>query len=63
LIVTTEKDATRLHLQREAINKIGATVVVVPIKVEFLFEGTAPFQQRMVSYVEQATSEYRMPFE
>ncbi|MBS1782239.1 MAG: tetraacyldisaccharide 4'-kinase [Bacteroidetes bacterium] len=63
MIVTTEKDATRLHLQREAINKIGATVVVVPIKVEFLFEGTAPFQQRIVSYVEQATSEYRMPFE
>ncbi|MBS1589963.1 MAG: tetraacyldisaccharide 4'-kinase [Bacteroidetes bacterium] len=63
LIVTTEKDATRLHLQREAINKIGATVVVLPIKVELLLEGTALFQQRMISYVEQAVSEYRMPFE
>ena len=36
-ILTTEKDATRLVLQRQELNNLGIEIYVLPIFVEFLF--------------------------
>lgn len=37
VIVTTEKDATRLHLKQETLMSLQVPVIVLPIEVRFLF--------------------------
>ncbi len=52
LIVTTEKDAARLHLHHDRLRAEGWTIAVVPIQVEFLFREAASFGKKVVDYVE-----------
>lgn len=59
VIVTTEKDATRLHLQRERLVKLGAPVIVLPIQVAFLFGQGPMFDQRVIQYVDTDLADHR----
>ncbi len=61
VIVTTEKDATRLHLQMEKLKELDVPVVVLPIEIELLF-GKGPVFDRIVEqYVEQTIMENNPP--
>ena len=65
VIVTTEKDATRLHLQKEKLAALKTQVIVLPIKINFLFQEAETFDRLVGSYVESALEEHRqygMPF-
>jgi len=59
LIVTTEKDATRLHLQREKLRELGVQIAVLPIKVQVLLGKEAEFNDIVIYYVEQALVDHR----
>lgn len=59
LIVTTEKDATRLHLQREKLADWNLPVVVLPITIRILLGGEKALNERLLSYVEKALAEHR----
>lgn len=58
IIVTTEKDATRLHLQTEKLVALGAKLVVLPIKVQLLFGRETEFEQIVMNYMERAMAEH-----
>lgn len=57
LIVTTEKDATRLHLHADKLQEWGVQVVVLPIQVSFFFNGAAVFDNAINSYIEKEISD------
>lgn len=57
VILTTEKDATRLHLHAEKLKEWGVTIAVMPIQVSFLFNQGSEFDQLILNYVEQAVHE------
>ena len=59
IIVTTEKDATRLHLQTEKLKAMNVRVAVLPIKVHILFDGGELFNDLVHSYVEKALEAHR----
>ena len=59
VIVTTEKDATRLHLQREKLVELGAPVIVLPIRVRFLLDSETRFNSRVTEYLDVALAEHR----
>jgi len=59
VIVTTEKDATRLHLQKEKLSALNTQVIVLPIKISFLFHEAAQFDRLVNTYVEPALGEHR----
>jgi tetraacyldisaccharide 4'-kinase len=59
VIVTTEKDATRLHLQKEKLSALNTQVIVLPIKISFLFHEAAQFDRLVNAYVEPALGEHR----
>lgn len=59
VIVTTEKDATRLHLQREKIREWGLPVAVLPIRVTLLFGKEQAFDDLVGQYVEKALADHR----
>jgi tetraacyldisaccharide 4'-kinase len=54
IILTTEKDATRLALHHDYLAANSMEVYVLPIQVQFLFEGNAAFdaaiQQRLLEF-------------
>jgi tetraacyldisaccharide 4'-kinase len=52
IIVTTEKDATRLHLYRDRLLAAGLPIVVLPVEVEVLFGEGAAFDARVTAFVE-----------
>lgn len=58
-ILTTEKDATRLHLQQEKLLALGLPIIVLPIRIYFLFGEAERFNSRVMAYVEQAVAEHR----
>jgi tetraacyldisaccharide 4'-kinase len=58
IIVTTEKDATRLHLQLEKLRSLQVPVVVLPIRVSILFGGADRLNNIVLSYVEKALGEH-----
>jgi tetraacyldisaccharide 4'-kinase len=58
VIVTTEKDATRLHLQKDKLAALNTQVIVLPIKISFLFQETAQFDGLINAYVEPALEEH-----
>ncbi len=59
-MVTTEKDATRLLLQKEKLELLKTPVVVLPIRVVFLLDGAAAtFQNRVLGYLDEALAEHR----
>ncbi len=57
IIVTTEKDAARLHLHFDKLKDWNIPIVVVPIAVTVLFEKGAEFDEIVLKYVEQAVAE------
>ncbi len=52
IIVTTEKDAARLHLFRDMLAEWEIPIVVLPIRVEFLFDGGPDFDRTVLSYIQ-----------
>ncbi len=52
MIVTTEKDAARLHLHHDQLRAEGWTIAVVPIQVAFLFGEGGAFEKKVLEYVE-----------
>ena len=61
IIVTTEKDATRLHLHKELLEQWNLPVMVLPIEVNFLFEEGFLFDERINQYVDYMTLENLEP--
>ena len=59
VIVTTEKDATRLHLQKEKLSALNTQVIVLPIEISFLFHEGEQFDRLINAYVEPALGEHR----
>ncbi|RYE25819.1 MAG: tetraacyldisaccharide 4'-kinase [Sphingobacteriales bacterium] len=57
VIVTTEKDAARLHLHADKLTQWGIDLVVLPIKVSFLFNNGNDFDDIVLGYVAQTTLE------
>lgn len=50
LVVTTEKDETRLH-RLPLSEEVKAHLYVLPIEVEFLFGGQTAFNKKILDYV------------
>lgn len=57
IIVTTEKDAARLHLHAEKLALWGITIAVVPIQVSFLFNAGTAFDSLILGYTERTINE------
>ncbi|OSZ78521.1 tetraacyldisaccharide 4'-kinase [Chitinophagaceae bacterium IBVUCB1] len=55
-IITTEKDATRLHLHADKLKDWGVQIAVLPIQVSFLFNGYIAFDNAINSYIESEIS-------
>ena len=51
MIVTTEKDATRLINLEELSNEVKANLYALPIKVKFMLEQEEKFNYKIISYV------------
>ena len=51
LIITTEKDATRLSLAKGLSDEVRSALYVLPIKVCFLQEQAEVFNQQIIDYV------------
>lgn len=51
LLITTEKDAARLRLHKEALQSIETDVAVLPISITFLHHEQALFNQNIIDYV------------
>jgi tetraacyldisaccharide 4'-kinase len=45
IILTTEKDATRLQLHQDYIQSLGLKIYCIPLEVHFLFEAEDAFKQ------------------
>jgi len=57
VIVTTEKDAARLHLHFDKLKDWGITIAVLPISVTILFDKAAEFDAIVLKYVEKVVIE------
>ena len=57
IIVTTEKDAARLHLHYDKLQAWGVTIAVIPIAVSVLFNKGYEFDMSVIRYVEQSVAE------
>jgi tetraacyldisaccharide 4'-kinase len=51
IILTTEKDAMRLHLHRELIVKLELPIYVLPIEVDFLFDEGGVFDEVVKTFL------------
>ena len=60
VIVTTEKDAARLHLHYEKLKEWNVRIVVLPIAVSFLFNRGTEFDSVVLQYVYQTVAENQM---
>lgn len=59
IIVTTEKDATRLHLQTDKLNRFEGRLAVLPIKVRILFGQEQILGENILSFVDKTVGEHR----
>ena len=57
MIVTTEKDAARLHLHLDKLKDWNITIAVLPIAVEVLFNKGPEFDTAVIKYVDSAVAE------
>ncbi len=57
ILVTTEKDAARLHLHADKIREWNIPLIIAPITVAFLFNGGNDFDSIVLSYVEKTITE------
>lgn len=53
-IITTEKDAVRLHLLKDSITAMQLPIAVVPVEVQFLFNEADSFNSYIFDYVADA---------
>lgn len=58
VIVTTEKDAARLHLHKDKLQEWGIQIIVLPIAVEILLGKGYEFDQLVTRYTEKALAEH-----
>ncbi|HQE12879.1 MAG TPA: tetraacyldisaccharide 4'-kinase [Flavipsychrobacter sp.] len=58
LIVTTEKDAARLHLHQEKLQSWKLPIAVQPIKIEILFNEEARLNATLLQYVATTLEEH-----
>ena len=63
IILTTEKDATRLHLQREAIKDWPMQLAVLPIAVSILFNEGEKLDKAVMDYVDSIANENDIEYE
>lgn len=56
LVVTTEKDAVRLHLLQPRLEQLGLKVAVIPVEISFLFGEGNSFNNYIFDYIEGATT-------
>ena len=59
LILTTEKDATRLHLHADRLRELQLPIAVLPVTVGILFGKEDAFNQKIETYTRQALAAYR----
>jgi tetraacyldisaccharide 4'-kinase len=52
LVVTTEKDAVRLHLLQPHLSALGLSMAVMPVEISFLFGEADSFNNYIFEYVE-----------
>ncbi len=57
IIVTTEKDAARLHLHMDKLRAWDITIAVLPIKVEVLFNKGEQLDNTIIAYTERVIAE------
>ncbi|RYD59013.1 MAG: tetraacyldisaccharide 4'-kinase [Sphingobacteriales bacterium] len=62
VIVTTEKDAARLHLHMDKLKDWGIKIVVLPIEISFLFERGNDFDGLVLNYIEKTITENQTIF-
>lgn len=53
LVLTTEKDAARLHLFAERLKEWNLPLAVLPIRTEFLFDDGQAFDSGILGYIER----------
>ncbi len=53
VIVTTQKDATRLMLHDTLINSLGLTIIVIPLSISFLFNAQHQFNSLVLQHLQQ----------
>jgi tetraacyldisaccharide 4'-kinase len=63
LIVTTEKDAARLHLHADKLKDLGVQIAVLPITVSVLFNEGYDFDSIVLNYVEKTITENQVYYE
>lgn len=56
LVVTTEKDAVRLHLLQARLQQLGLNVAVMPVEISFLSGGSNSFNNYIFDYIEGAST-------
>lgn len=61
-IVTTEKDAARLHLHMNKLQQWGMKIIVLPIEISFLFGKGNEFDNIVLDYTEKTIAENQTIF-
>lgn len=56
LVVTTEKDAVRLHLLQARLEQMGLHMAVIPVEISFLFGEGNSFNNYIFDYIEGAST-------
>jgi len=56
LVVTTEKDAVRLHLLQPRLEQMGLQMAVIPVEISFLFGEGNSFNNYIFDYIEGAAT-------
>lgn len=56
-IITTEKDAARLHIHADKLQSWGIEILVMPIQVSFLNGGGAVFDKQILDFTETTINE------
>lgn len=56
LVVTTEKDAVRLHLLQPRLQQLGLNMTVIPVEISFLFGEGNSFNNYIFDYIEGAAT-------
>ncbi len=62
IIVTTEKDAARLHLHIDKLRDWGIQIAVLPIAIKVLLGKDTEFDEAVLQYVEKEIADNADPF-
>jgi tetraacyldisaccharide 4'-kinase len=58
MVITTEKDAVRLHLLEDRLKELNVSIAVMPVEISFLFGEAYSFNNYIFDYVEQFGSNH-----